>query len=199
MKKLVKSLAVISTALTMSLAASQSSTSYNENWGVKSVIGFEGAFGVSQTEISGQNIIDTVPKSAGIKIGAEGQEYRILLNTRYYFMEKTELALSAGATVQYLFRYADWGNLFLGVEAGGATFRFRYSPSTGGEETAETGFQMYYGGNAGLNFDIGDTFGLELGGRYMAMDSSITNNGSTIKVPYITQGYASILFKYVMD
>ena len=199
MKKILKTLAVVTTALTVSLAAGESKTSYDDNWGVKSVIGFEGGFGKSQTEITDQSIIDTTPISAGIKVGAEGQEYRILLNTRYYFMEKTELALSVGATVQYLFRFTDWGNLFLGVEAGGSTFRFRYSPSSGGEATAETGFQLYYGGNAGLNFDFGDTVGLEVGGRYMAMDNSITNNGSTIKIPYVAQGYASIMFKYVMD
>ena len=195
MKKIVS---IIATLFVLATTAQAAESSALDNWGVKTIIGIEGGFGQTSIETNATGATNQTPYlgGLGLKLGAEGQEYRIYIDGRYYIIDGVEFAFSGGATIQYIFRFSNFMNYFVGIEAGVTSFRYKVENES---FTRETGLQLYYGANTGFNFDITDSVGIELGGRYMVMDAANTKDGVLTKIPYIAEGYLAIDFKYVME
>ena len=128
---------------------------------------------------------DTVgAPSIGLKLGAEGEFYRVFVDSRYWYTDQYHSAATVGAALQYLIRPAKAFNIFLGINAGWI--------NTLTANKDETNSDPYYGVDAGVNFDVADNFGIEVGARYANVNSSDKD--------YITsefyQGYVSAIFKF---
>ena len=54
----------------------------------------------------------------------------------------------------------------------------------------------YLGGDVGVNFDISQNFGLELGAR---LNQSLGDNKEPASIDYLAEGYVSLVFKFTGD
>ena len=151
----------------------------------KGLIGVEvGYMGTEvYTPTGGTDGTDSV--SLGLKLGAESRHYRAFLETRWWNDSAYDNAYTLGVALQYIIRTnVEWFNIFLGLNGGGI--------HTVGESSE---MDAYYGGDAGVNFDISKYFGIEVGGRYSLVDGND-------KVGYLDkfyQGYVSAIFKFDTD
>lgn len=118
--------------------------------------------------------------SIGLKFGAEGDFYRVFIDTNYWYTDEYASAMTVGLAIQYLVRPAKFFNIFMGLNGGLVN-------TQGNKDT-----NPYYGADLGVNFDIGEKFALEIGGRACAVDSN--DKEGTIDDFY--QGYVSAIFKF---
>jgi len=119
--------------------------------------------------------------SIGLKFGAEGDFYRVFIDTNYWYTDEYHSAGTIGGALQYLIRPAKVFNIFVGLNAG-----FINTAGT------VTDANPYYGGDLGVNINFGEKFGLEIGGRAAAVDSH--DKDGTARNYY--QGYVSAIFKF---
>jgi hypothetical protein len=164
-----------------------------------SLVGFEGgytSFDVEKTSNAPSEIKKYNDGEAGIKIGAQTQNYRIFLSIRNYFLGGDyDYFVTYGGEFQYLFNFSKYANFFIGANAGIIDGRFSIS----GESESRTISDPYYGGDAGFNFHLGKTFDFEVGARVMVTDAKNTKNNITYTFDNLVTGYASIIIKYTMD
>ncbi len=199
MKKIITLVSLL--VMTMSAQA--------EMWKSKPLLAIEGAFvpvtsidyksapGASEvsTDVSGPGV--------GIKIGAEGEEFRIFISGRYTVLENIDYVISGGVEFQYLIRLAKAFNIFIGVEGGAMSLKFNdsnFGASSGLIRTIDT---PYYGGDIGFNLDIGESFGVELGGRLIQLvdaENIRLNSAGTdsiVRMDFMPSVYASLIFKFL--
>ncbi len=165
----------------------------------KSLVGIEGGYSTFDVE----NDIATTPPTntydegmVGIKIGAQGEHFRVFLSARNYFVGKEyDYFATFGGELQYMFNFSKKANFFIGGNAGMVNGRFQAA----GENFNRTFSDPYYGGDIGFNYHINDTYDFEIGARYMSTDASNTQNGVTYKIDHISTGYMSIIIKYIED
>ena len=117
--------------------------------------------------------------SIGLKLGAEGEFYRVFVVGNYWNTSEYDHAGTLGGALQYLMHPSDTIAIFIGLNGGWIN-------------TIDTNWDPYYGADAGLIFDVSEKIDIELGARACTVDSDDT--------PYyardFVQGYASVIFKF---
>ena len=181
--------------LLASVYASAGENYYQNAWDAKGLLALEGGFGVAnakQTQsIEGgvyvQRSQNEAAGSAGFKLGGESEYYRLFLSARYHEVENFDYVATVGGEMQYLIRAGENFNLFLGINGG-----MMSSQTTLGANEYSIN-NPYAGGDVGVNIDITDSFGLELGAR---VNSTFTKSDNPANVAYLAEGYASLVFKF---
>ncbi|WP_457745345.1 hypothetical protein [Sulfurimonas sp.] len=167
----------------------------------ESLIGVEGSFGSMNvdtqdtvTNVTVNNDVGLI--GGGVKIGAQGDEYRIFLNANYYYPSETnyDYVTTYGAEIDYLVNVSDVFNIFLGANGGIANIKL-----TDAANVSRTSSDNYIGGSGGINLHLGDSVDFELGGRLLLLDINNLKNNVKYTFNTIVTGYASIIYKYQMD
>ena len=191
---------VLSAAVLLAAVNASASENYFANeWDAKGLIALEGSGGsMNLIEKDPTTIYDSETVAAGsvsLKLGGESKHYRLFLAGTYYQLDDStritdSTAFSLGLQVDYLIRAGEHFNIFMGLNGGLMNTNFEYDVA--GVTTYDNNTDAYYGAQAGVNIDIIDTLGVELGvrGKYVAT----ANDVYTIDNMY--EGYASIVFKF---
>jgi hypothetical protein len=117
-----------------------------------------------------------------LKLGAESRHYRVFVDSRYWYTDELKSAYTIGGALQYLIRPTEVFNFFLGVNAGVI--------NTVDDPKSDT----YYGLDAGINLDVAENFGIEVGARVATTDTD-----KELRAETIYQGYVSAIFKFTSD
>jgi len=185
-----------SALLLTSVLATAGENYYQNAWDAKGLLAIEGAFGSAQTKLTepnpsgGDHIINNEGNSAvgaAFKLGGESESYRLFMSARYHNVENYDYVATAGMELQYLLRFTEHFNIFLGVNGG-----MMGSQATIGS-TEYSVINPYAGVDAGLNIDIVENFGVEVGVR---MNKAFADSSEIGAVDYIAEGYASLVFKF---
>lgn len=156
----------------------------------QSLVGIEGGASSVSSTINGDESSDVL-SNFGLKIGAEGENYRIFLAVRHNndLGDKVyDSLISYGGEIQYKFNVAKAANIFIGANAGKAKIKY----NNNNEFSSST---SYVGADIGTNIHINNTTDFELGARHMSLKSDSVVG----KLNSITTAYASIIFKWTMD
>lgn len=191
----LKTLLVGATLIGSSLLADTSVYSFNSN----SLVGIEGGYSSLGYEYGTRvkNNADTVRIShAGLKIGAETDDFRVFLSGRYYYDSSRvhDYIVTYGGELQYKFNVTEIFNFYMGVNGGIANLKFKSSKET----YSRTISNPYFGGDLGINIHLGRKVDWELGARAMSIQADNIRDGKTYHVNEIVSAYSSIIFKWQM-
>ncbi len=161
-----------------------------------SLIGIEAgynSFDVYAMDKSGASIFDkkTNFSHAGIKIGAQTQDYRLFLSARYNKINNFDYAYMIGVELQYLINISKEINFFLGVNTGMADMK--HADKDGFVRSIS---DSYFGGDLGINFHLDETMDLELGVKLIELSATNLKNDITYTYDSIVTTYISIIFKF---
>jgi len=159
---------------------------YAEEGNDKGLIGVEVGYIGTKYNTPGMQATETDENGAasiGLKLGAEGRHYRVFVEGRYWNTDAYDNAVSAGLALQYLIRPTETMNIFLGVNTGFIS------------STDKSKGDPYYGGDIGVNFDLQENLGLEVGARY----SDVDEGREDYAVGEFYQMYVSVIFKFSSD
>ncbi len=139
-----------------------------------------------KTDINDNPIIeDTTTSSAsiGLKFGAESRHYRAFVEGRIWNTDEYNNGATVGGALQYLIPTGDKLNLFIGINGGAIN-------------VYESDWDPYLGADLGVNIDMNNDFGIEIGGRYSSVDvgSSDMNKATSFYGAYVTA-----IFKFSGD
>ncbi len=140
--------------------------------------------GYSSTDIEaigGNGTLKDNFANIGLKIGAEGESYRVFLGASSYVVPDYSYMYMYGGSLQYKFNFMKEVNFFVGANVGLADLK-----ATLATDNTHT---SYYGGDAGFNFHATKMLDLELGMRGVQLGN----------VDNILTGYMSVIIKYQMD
>ena len=161
-----------------------------------SLVGIEGGLSSALSTKGGVKSSQEL-SNVGLKIGAEGEDYRIFLGARHNsdLGDPTlyENMFSYGIDIQYKFNIAKSANIFVGANVGMVEVQY----NTGGKSFSLA--DSYKGADVGTNIHVSDLIDFELGARYMSIESDKTVNGTLYQLNNIATGYASLIFKWTMD
>ena len=147
---------------------------------------------LSQGIINQNNNIET--GHFGLKLGAQGRNYRVFLSGRNYISNSSHTILTAGGEAQYKFNFSKLANFFLGVSAGVAQIKIAEN------NDATTSTRMpYYGGDVGFNYCASELIDLELGVKYMRLSENISQGTTLYNLSDMSSMYGSIIIKWQMD
>lgn len=196
MKKLLK-VGLVSLALVSTVACASSDGDFGSN--EHSLIGIEGGSGSFDFDhgLIGSTKSETKTfGEAGLKIGAQTDDYRIFLSARYYDISGFKNTYSIGAEAQYLANVSKYMNIFVGLNVGIMNFKYAASSTIDVSDKKE-----YYGADAGVNIHLIDSLDLEIGARYMYLGYDYQNNTTTAvgKIDHMINGYGSLIYKFKMD
>ena len=198
MKSILKNVIVVSLLATAPLMAE--TASYSGFDGAKALIGFEG--GYSNAEYSRKGLGNINNRSSdlgygGIKIGAQTESYRLFLGARVYDGSDFNSAVSYGAELQYLINFSSMANMYIGINGGLLDVEYHDSEFNNDIELSDP----YLGADIGFNIHLGDSADLELGARYMSVDSKVAGVNPSYEYTFdnMVTGYASIIFKFKAD
>jgi len=197
-KKGMKMKNILGSVLLLTGVYATASENYFQNaWDAKGLIALEGAFGTGQskltTDTSTSNAVrveqsgNNAAFGGGLKLGGESENYRLFISARYHDVKTYDYVTTVGAEMQYLIRAGEHFNIFMGINGGGMG-----SQITDGA-IEYTVWDPYAGADVGVNIDIIDNFGLELGGRVNKAFSDSSIKGS---VNFLAEGYVSLVFKF---
>ncbi len=176
------------TLLILGVSASAAQSFYDDEWNSKGLIGLEiGAIGTDYQENSPTNIADRVNKdttdtlspSFGLKLGSESKDYRLFIEGKIWKTNEYDYGSTIGPSIQYLHRYGDAFNIFIGLNGGVVNVK-------------DSKWDLYAGADAGVNIGLADNFDLEVGVRYSAVD---INSDASEKISSFYHGYMSAIFK----
>jgi hypothetical protein len=167
-----------------------------------SLIGIEGGYSSISSDVDDytNNTHATNTKSVssiGIKLGAQSDDYRVLLTANYYNDASRDFDYigTYGGEFDYLLNVSEKLNIYLGVNAGLANMKY----TVPGENFSRVISDPYYGADAGINVHASKLIDLEIGARMMMLDATNTKNNVAYTFNNMISGYASIIFKYQMD
>jgi len=143
----------------------------------------------------GFDITKTNLPNIGLKLGAEGENFRAFLGGRYYDAKDFDALSTLGGELQYLFNFSKHANFFLGANAGKAFIKI----ATDGTVPSVSTSSVYYGGDAGFNFHASEMIDLEIGAKYMALDVNEKVGVDTYTIDSMITAYASVIIKWKMD
>ncbi len=200
---------VLSSAILLAAVNASAGENYFDNeWDAKGLIAIEGAGGSANlisndtTVTPSEATTDSTSSGAlSLKLGGESKHYRLFLAGTYYMLDEPKdvdeaSAASLGLQIDYLIRAGEHFNIFMGLNGGYMYSDFKVDVAgTSDTTTSETNSDAYAGAQVGVNIDIIDSLGVELGARYKHVYSG--NNVYTIDNMY--EGYAAIVFKFTGD
>ena len=193
---------VLSAAILLAAVNASAGENYFANeWDAKGLIALEGAGGSANLIYKDSDTIyatETEPiGSVSLKLGGESKHYRLFLAGTYYQLDAPDTSKSTagslGLQVDYLIRAGEHFNIFMGLNGGLMYTNFEYDVL--GITTYDSNTDAYYGGQAGVNIDIIDSLGVELGirGKYVSTANDVYTIDNMI------EGYAAIVFKFTGD
>lgn len=190
-KKIAFSMAAV--ALSSVLNAAQTS----------SLVAVEGGYSSVASEVTDSSVTPNTyaqDKSsmgnAGLKIGAEGDNYRVFAGGRYYFAGgEYDSLTSYGVDLQYKFNFFKGFNMFVGGGVGMVNAKFNVPT----EAFTRTISDPYYSGDFGVNIHLNENFDLELGAKYMVLNASNVKSDVDYTFNDITTGYTSLIYKFQLD
>ena len=193
---------VLSSAILLaSVAAGAGENYFSNEWDAKGLIAIEGSGGsMSLTQQNASTITTDDSTGAGsvaLKLGGESKYYRLFLEGRYYMLDasgfESSKAASLGLQVDYLIRAGEHFNIFMGLNGGGIYSKFEEKKVSGSTSSNQhTNQDGYVGAQAGVNIDIIENLGIELGGRakYVFTDDDV------YAISNAYEGYVAIVFKF---
>ncbi len=191
MKKRLTKIALAASILSMPVLAGA-----NE---YKSLFAVEGGASKVSADVTVSSQMYSVEQSklgnVGIKIGAEGKNFRIFLSGRHYNTKDFDKLNTLGAEIEYLFHFSKPMSFFLSANTGKAFMNLGPTvnyPSV----TADT---YYFGGGAGLNLAVNNRVDIELGARYMGLGNTIVQGNTEYKFNDIISAYGAVIIKWQMD
>ncbi|MDF1882837.1 hypothetical protein JHD49_02670 [Sulfurimonas sp. SAG-AH-194-C21] len=149
----------------------------------------------AQTNTAGYEIQKASMGHFGLKLGAEGENYRVFFSARNFLAEGDNKVLTAGIEAQYKFNFSKPVDFFIG--ANGGTAYIEIEPNGANPIVDIT--TPYFGADVGFNYHVSQATDLELGVKYMYIDNSITQGATTYDFRDLTSVYGSIIFKWQMD
>jgi len=181
--------------LLASVYASAGENYFQNAWDAKGLLALEGGFGIAnakQTEpaVDSVHILNSANETAvsgGLKLGGESQYYRLFVSARYHEVKNFDYVTTVGGEIQYLIRAGENFNIFLGINGG-----MMSSQKTTGEFEDSIN-NPYAGGDVGVNIDVTENFGIELGAR---VNSTFTDSSNPANIAYLAEGYGSLVFKF---
>lgn len=201
MKKSLSKVVLAAMIATVPLAAD------NYSYDTYSLFAIEGgATNVDIERNDGANVdIDkTNLPNIGLKIGAQGNDFRAFLSARYYNADDFSKLMTAGGELQYLFNFSKAANFFIGANAGQAFIKVGADSDKNIPSMDTT--SMYYGGDAGFNIHATELIDIEIGAKYMALDVNENRDDGTgtstlvnFKMDSMVTAYASVIFKWQMN
>lgn len=192
---------VLSSAILLAaMNASAGENYFASEWDAKGLIAIEGSGGSmdlsdrNTTTIS--NTESPAAASVSLKLGGETKYYRLFLAGTYYLLDAPNTtkstATSLGLQIDYLIRAGEHFNIFMGLNGGGIYSDFEYDGVVAGTTEYISNTNAYAGGQAGVNIDIIDNLGIELGARYKHVFSA----DDVYSIDDIYEAYAAIVFKF---
>jgi hypothetical protein len=164
-----------------------------------SLVGVEGgysSFDYERTDAAGSvKRTDGELLHGAIKVGAQSNHYRIFLSARFFDMDNFDYARMYGIEGQYMFDFSKMANFYIGINAGTTDMKFVDSENAQSLKVSKP----YYGGDLGVNVHFGDSIDWEIGARYLAIDSTVTESNIEYSFDRIIMGYTSLIFKFKMD
>lgn len=140
----------------------------------------------------------TLP-NGGLKIGAEGDDYRLFLDLHYYAnSDRFDYLTTYGTEFDYMLHLSESANLYLGVGIGMANIKFTPTKHNA-TDLVRTLSDYYYSGTLGFNFEITNGFDLDLGARYTSINSNNTKNSVEYNFDNLINGYATFIYKFTID
>jgi len=164
-----------------------------------SLIGVEG--GLSNLDVERNDAVNpaNIKKynmgHAGLKIGAQSNDFRVFLSGRYYNADDFDYMTTYGLDIQYMLNITSAANIYFG--AGTGLVKMRFAPA--GELNSRTISDSYISGDIGVNVHLSKSFDLELGIRYMGIDATNTIDSVTYTFDNSVSGYVSAIYKFKMD
>ena len=186
----------------LSLAVLSGSANADDfEFNTKSLVALE--IGHSNTEIELQDANPLTPLNkdyhkslAGFKIGAEGEHYRVFLSARKYFLGGDFDRLHTyGGEIEYLFDFSKSFNVFIGLNVGKLSAKFKAD----NEDFNREFHDFYFGSDIGVNYHLEETIDIELGARYLSSKASDKTGGVKYQFDNLTAGYASIIYKFEIN
>ncbi len=165
----------------------------------KSLFAIEGGGSKVSADVTVSSQMYSVEESklgnVGLKIGAEGENFRIFLSGRHYDTKDFDKLNTLGAEIEYLFHFSKPVSFFLSANAGKAFMKLGPTvnyPSV----TTDT---YYFGGGAGLNLTVNDRVDVEVGARYMDLDNTVVQGNTEYKFNSIISAYGAVIIKWQTD
>ncbi|MDQ7068539.1 MAG: outer membrane beta-barrel protein [Sulfurimonas sp.] len=188
---------IIQKALITISLLSTSFISLNAQGNNSSLFGIEGGMSSfrAQTNTAGYEIQKDSMAHFGLKLGAESEDFRVFVSARNYFAEKNNKMLTAGIEGQYKFNISKPVNFFIGLNGGTAYIEIAPDGVNPGVNITTP----YVGGDLGFNFHASQLVDVELGAKYMFIDTLATQGVTTYDFRDLTSFYASLIFKWQMD
>lgn len=188
---------VVSTILFVGLSINVQAESVDEWNNSHGLIGIEGSFGQSKSKLyetdpsTGLNrILQTKTDSTfggGFKLGGQSENYRLFLSARYNSIPDYDYVVSYGLELQYLFPMSDTFNIFVGANTGVMSSQATVASI---EYTANN---PYGGADAGVNLELSEGIGFELGAR---IKKALASSDNEAYVDSIAEAYVSVIFKF---
>lgn len=182
---------ILSTLLTTTLFSQE--FSFDDSY---SLVGVETSY--STFDVENDDTTTTMKtyknSSAGLKIGAQSEDYRIFLSARYYDIKDFDSAYTLGGEFQYMINFSKYANFYLGVNGGVAEMSF-----IDARDTTRSISDSYFGGDAGFNIHATKSFDVEIGARVMSLNAKNIQNNITYSFNTMSCGYVSLIYKYKMD
>ena len=192
---------VLSSAILLAAVNASAGENYFANeWDAKGLIAIEGAGGsmnlIQKDATTIQTTESTGAGSLSLKLGGESRFYRLFLAGTYYQLDAPNTsqssAASLGLQVDYLIRAGEHFNIFMGLNGGGIYSDFEYDGVALGTKDYTTNTDAYAGAQVGVNIDIIDNLGVELGVR----GKHVFSADDVYTIDNMYEGYASIVFKF---
>ncbi|MBN2815844.1 MAG: hypothetical protein JXQ67_04125 [Campylobacterales bacterium] len=133
----------------------------------------------------------------GLKLGAQGENYRVFVSGRYFLADKGNTIATGGVEAQYKFNFSEPVDFFIGANAGVAAMKI--GASDDGLLPSVSTQAPYFGGDAGFNFHASELVDIELGAKYMHITETITQGTTVYDFNNMISGYASIIIKWQMQ
>jgi len=184
---------VLPAILVFGISANAEESYFQDEWDSKGLIGIElGYMGTNYQENTGKKDINDDPivhkkttssPSIGLKLGGETKHYRCFVEGRIWSTDDYNNGAAVGGALQYLIRTNEMFNIFMGLNAGAVN-------------VVNAEWDPYAGADAGVNIDFNENYGIEVGGRYSAVNVGSSEYG---KINAFYQGYVTAIFKFTGD
>lgn len=149
----------------------------------------------ASTNMTGYEIQKSDMKHFGLKLGAEGENYRVFLSARNFLADTNNKLLTLGVEGQYKFNFSKPVSFFLGLNGGSAYIEIGKDGLSPGTNVTTP----YFGGDLGFNYHASTLIDLEVGAKYMFIDNTVAQGTATYTFRDMTSFYSSLIFKWQMD